>query len=493
MSNGIFSSIKSSRSQRVNLTAYSTILLVLLLVLSLGACSRTPSQTPPTAEITPSPEKTTTRTPEPTATQTPIPTVSIDVNPEELQGTQIELWHPWSGRISATISALVRAFNSENDYGITVEAVSLGNYNDLYSQVETAIQTGTSPHLAVGYNYIIQSWQTSTGQVIDLSPYVSDAKWGLDSEQQGSFYPIIWEQDVVADMRLGLPAQRFTQLLYYNQTWARQLGFSNAPETPEDFRRQACAAALANNADDDPENNGTGGWIVNTNPPIILSWMYAFGSDILQSNRTGYHFNTPQTQITLEYLRRLYDNGCAWLMLSDYAEPHFAARRALFVSGSIADLPYFSSALEEAGNQDDWAVIGFPTPQQQPVIDVYGPAYAMFESTPEGQLAAWIFLEWLLKPENQARFIEASGTLPLSISAMDHLQEYALDHPQWAAAVDLIDNASSEPDFPSWNVVRWTLGDVGTQVFRSYFTTDYITDTLTLLDQTANELHRQSP
>ena len=152
MSNGIFPSIKSSRSRRVNLTAYSTILLVLLIVLSLGACSRTPSQTPPTAEITPSPEKKTTRTPEPTATQTPIPTVSIDVNPEELQGTQIQLWHPWSGRISATFSALVRAFNSENDYGITVEAVSLGNYNDLYSQIETAIQTGTTPHLAVGYN-----------------------------------------------------------------------------------------------------------------------------------------------------------------------------------------------------------------------------------------------------------------------------------------------------------------------------------------------------
>jgi ABC-type glycerol-3-phosphate transport system substrate-binding protein len=491
MFNAIFPSLEPSHSRRVNLTAYSTILLALLLALSLGACSRTPTQTPPTAEITPAPEKTTTQTPVPTATQTPIPTISIDVDPEELQGIRVELWHPWSGRIAATVSALVRAFNSENNYGITVEAVSLGNYNDLYSEVESAIQTGAPPHLAVGYNYIIQSWNTSSARVIDLTPYVNDAEWGLVPEEQASFYPLIWEQDVVADVRLGLPAQRFAQLLYYNQTWARQLGFSTAPVTPEDFRRQACAAALANNADNDPENNGTGGWVVNTNPQTILSWMYAFDSDIIQSNRSGYRFNTPQTQNTLEYLRRLYDNGCAWLMLSDYAEPHFAARRALFVSGSLADLPYFSAALEEAGNQDDWTVLGFPTPEQVPVVDVYGPAYAMFASTPEEQLAAWTFLHWLLKPENQARFIEASGTLPLGTSAMDHLQEYAQEHPQWAAAADLINNARSEPDLLSWSVVRWTLGDVGTQVFRSYFTTDYITDTLTLLDETANELHRQ--
>jgi ABC-type glycerol-3-phosphate transport system substrate-binding protein len=221
--------------------------------------------------------------------------------------------------------------------------------------------------------------------------------------------------------------------------------------------------------------------------------MYAFDSEVIQSNRSGYRFNTPETHATLDYLKRLYDDGCAWQMLSDYAEPHFAARRALFTTGSIADLPHFAAALEAAGNPDDWTVIGFPTVQQGPVIDVYGPAYAMFTSTPEEQLAAWIFLQWLLEPENQARFIAASGTLPLSTLTMDYLGEYADDHPQWAAAVELLQNARGEPDFTSWSVVRWTLGDVGMQVFRSYFTTDYITDTLTLLDETANELHSQSP
>jgi multiple sugar transport system substrate-binding protein len=489
MLNNIFTPLKHSLSRYLNLTAYLAILLALL----LGACNETPTQTPPTGNFTPTPRVTATQIPVPTATQTPEPTLSIAVDLKELGGTQIQIWHPWSGRIQATLQALVRAFNNQNEYGITVEALSQGNYNDLYAQVESALQTGAAPDLAVGYNYAIQSWNTSTDQVVDLIPYASDAEWGFSADKQSDFYPLIWEQDVVDDMRLGLPAQRFAQVIYYNQTWARQLGFSNPPETPEEFRRQACAAALANNADDNLENNGTGGWVVNTAPPAVLSWLYAFDSDIVASNGSGYDFNTPDTHTTLEYLRRLYDDGCAWLMLSDYAEPHFAARRALFTTGTIADLPYFAAALEDAGNPDDWTVIGFPTEDRLPVIDVYGPAYAMFASTPENQLAAWIFLQWLLAPENQARFIEASGTLPLSTKTLDYLPGYTAEHPQWAAAVNLIGSARGEPSYPSWSVVRWTLGDVGMQVFRSYFTTEYITDTLILLDETANELHNQTP
>ena len=116
----------------------------------------------------------------------------------------------------------------------------------------------------------------------------------------------------------------------------------------------------------------------------------------------------------------------------------------------------------------------------------------MFESTPQEQLAAWIFLQWLLAPENQARLIEVSGTLPLRAAVMDHLENYADAHRQWAAAVKLLRYARTEPVFPSWSVVRWAVSDVGMQVFRSYFTTEYITDTLKLLDETAAELHTQS-
>ncbi len=49
------------------------------------------------------------------------------------------------------------------------------------------------------------------------------------------------------------------QVMFYNNTWASELGFDAAPQTADEFKEQACAAAAANDADDTPDNDGTGG------------------------------------------------------------------------------------------------------------------------------------------------------------------------------------------------------------------------------------------
>ncbi|PIZ25991.1 MAG: ABC transporter substrate-binding protein, partial [Chloroflexi bacterium CG_4_10_14_0_8_um_filter_57_5] len=45
-------------------------------------------------------------------------------------------------------------------------------------------------------------------------------------------------QDPVNGQRLGAPAQRSARFLFYNQTWARELGFSAPPATADEFRQQ---------------------------------------------------------------------------------------------------------------------------------------------------------------------------------------------------------------------------------------------------------------
>ena len=72
---------------------------------------------------------------------------------------------------------------------------------------------------------------------------------------------------------------------------------------------------------------------------------------------------------------------------------------------------------------------------------------------------------------------------------MDYLDSYASQNPQWAAAQELLAVAQPEPGLESWKNVRWILGDVGTQIFRYYFTSDRIPATLELMDETAAELH----
>jgi multiple sugar transport system substrate-binding protein len=475
--------------------------LVIMLVLLLAACGTRPPVTRP-EQSTASPASTTppavtpvkaaaTRT-APPATPTPQPIRKILVEPEALQGVKVVFWHPWSGELGQAVDRSVAAFNRENEYGLAAESVYQGNYNQLSNQVRSALEEGDPPDLAVAPIYQIATWEEESGAVVDLQPYVEDILWGLSPQEQADFYPVFWDQDQYAGQRLGIPAQRSGQLLVYNSSWAKELGFDQPPGTPQEFEDQACASAQANRFDADPQNDFTGGWAINTSPSAFLPWLFGFGAEIVSPGGEDYRFNSPQAEEALVFLKALYDAGCAWEPPGDYAGTEFAGRKALFITSSLTDLPYLARDLEQAGNQDKWTVLPFPSPRRQPAIDVYGPSFALFEGTPEEQLGAWLLAKWLSSPEQQASLVAAGGSFPTSTGTLAQLDDYAAGHPQWSAAQSLLEVAHTEPAFPSWETVRWVVSDVATQVFRYYFTADRIPATLKLMDETAAELHART-
>jgi ABC-type glycerol-3-phosphate transport system substrate-binding protein len=330
--------------------------------------------------------------------------------------------------------------------------------------------------------------------LVDLQPYVEDPKWGYSLDEQADFYPVFWDQDVFDGRRLGIPALRSGQVLYYNTTWAKELGYPAAPVLPEQFQEQACAAASTKRKDADPQNDSTGGWIVSADYPLLLGWIYSFGGEIIKNPEPGlgetvYQFNTPQVEETFTFLKDLYDQGCAWLAESQYPEAEFAARMGLFSAGSVSDIPYQAEAYRQSGNRDEWTVIPFPSPSLLPGLDVYGPSYVMLPSGNKEQMASWLLIKWLSEPENQARMVEATGAFPLRASTLTYLDAYQSRYPQWAAALKMLPTARNEPAFQSWSTVRWSLSDAGTQLFRSYFTIDQVPRLIEFLEKTAADLH----
>jgi ABC-type glycerol-3-phosphate transport system substrate-binding protein len=217
--------------------------------------------------------------------------------------------------------------------------------------------------------------------------------------------------------------------------------------------------------------------------------MYAFGSDILAPNGNGYRFNSSPVEETVAFLDDLRDSGCAWEPAGPYTETEFAERKAIFVSAPLSNHPYQNSELERAGNADAWSVIPFPSPDQRPAITVYGPELGMFEASSLEELAGWLLIKWLASPEQGARILLAGNGLPLRASTLEALGDYPAENPQWKQGLDLLDSANPEPNLPSWSVVRWVVSDVGTQIFRYYFTLDRTSATLELMDETAAELN----
>lgn len=440
----------------------------------------------PPVRVTPTVELESTPLAEPYETPVTLAT-PISIKAKDLRNIRVHFWHPWIQDTEHAIRDLVDRFNAENEYGITVEAES--HSIDLSQDVRVGINRGDFPVLVVASNYDLQSWDYDDHFVVDLEGYLSDPEWGLPGSLVTDFDPLVWQQDVFRGKRLGIPVYRSGTVLLYNRSWAQDLGFDSAPLTPEAFKKQACAAAAATPAS--LENPGVGGWIASFDPGTVMTWVMAFGDDGLNLAGDGYQFNSPDTVAAFEFIRGLFTSGCAWLPEGAYAWDLFANRQGLFYSTTISGVGAQELVDEKGQNIDEWVVIPYPAPDGFPVINLYGPAYAILNGTPREQLAAWVFIRWLLQAENQARLVESGGYFPTGQPTSAWLKDYAKGNPKWFAALDLVSYGHPEPVFGSWSVGRWALSDVAMELAHENLSAQEIPLILEDLDALLAEIHAQ--
>ncbi|NOZ00060.1 MAG: extracellular solute-binding protein [Chloroflexi bacterium] len=417
---------------------------------------------------------------------TPTPESRLGVDQGDLDGVEIEVWHAWFGAPASLFELQAAEFNESNPWGITVRAAAQGSYNSLFNRVTDALESSDHPDVVVGLPEQALVWDAN-GAVLDLTPYVRDPLWGFDKADLADFPNVFLSQDRLADRWLALPAQRSARFLLYNQTWGRELGFDSPPSTRDEFQEQACAANQSMRMDDIKDNDGKGGWIVDNDSMSVLSWMLAFGGGPLQDDH--YRFLGPENIAAFKFLKSLYDEQCAWLSTEVTPYEQFAARSALFVTAGLEEFSDQARAFAQAGSADEWTAIAFPGTEKSGLA-VYGSSYVLLESTDARQLAAWLFVRWMLSPENQTRWVKSTGLFPLRVSSLDALSEYAAGHPQWAAAVELIPQAQIQPQLVSWRRVRPILGDAFDHIFRVNVVAGSVSAVLAQMDSTAAELSK---
>jgi multiple sugar transport system substrate-binding protein len=462
--------------------------LLLLVLLVLTACQ------PGLAGSTSTPSAEASKTPPPAAT--PAPGQSLGIPKEALSGVTIQVWDPWFDVEANLFESQVQEFNQTNQWGITVQSTNLINYTQLYDNVTTSLPTANRPQLVIAFPEHALSW-SSDGQVVDLIPYVNDPQYGFTQAEVKDFPSVFWSQDEIGGKRVGVPAERSARLLLYNVSWANELGFDAAPKTADEFRQQACRAHQAMLTDTDKTNDGQGGWLVDTDSMTLLSWLTAFGGGVLNGN--NYSFLTPKNIAALTFVKQLYDDGCAWAaqpQANPLANPSapalnipavFATRKALFATASLDELSDYARAMGSAGNPDQWTVLSFPGDIQTGLV-IYGSSYILLKSTPEQQLASWLFVRWLLSPENQKKWVEVTGLFPLRKSSLALLNDYKNSHPQWSAAVDLLPQAQIEPQLASWRKVRVMLGDGFQTMFSSNTPAGRVAEILATMESTTRDL-----
>ncbi len=454
------------------LRVFIPFLSTALLIGGLAACQSGFSTTEPVRATTlPTSTPIASRTPEATLTPlpSPIPIATqlphLQVNAQDLQDVIITFWHPWNGETAKRLDQIVDEFNQVNVWGIHVKARGFSSQTVLYKQLRNESPDSPVPDLvAAPLDHLLNLHQQHP--LVNLNSYVASQQWGMPAKDTEDFFLNIWAQDDVNGYRYGVPAQREIYLLFYNQTWAQELGFTTPPLSTTQFQEQTCAAMQANLRTQRMGKIGTGGWLVDYDPVVMLSWLSAFATEEASKNQSqGLIYNTPASATSLEYMDNLYQKGCFWLGKNTSPYEYFSNRQALMISSNLSGISTLTDLLKHNKNNDQWKAIAYPSVDEKGLAFMDGPSYAVLYSSPEQQMASWLFIRWLVIARHQARLVESNLSLPVTQSALDNLQALAQKYPQWAQAAALLPTAQSLPANVAWKAASPVLSDLGWQVF----------------------------
>jgi multiple sugar transport system substrate-binding protein/sn-glycerol 3-phosphate transport system substrate-binding protein len=234
---------------------------------------------------------------------------------------------------------------------------------------------------------------------------------------------------------------------------AGAISFDGPPATPEQFKEAACAAT-ANPFSGATTDTPAIGYQLSVNASRYASWTFAFGGDIFDAPNNTYTLDSEGAVAAVEFLKDLFAEGCAGEIFEDFGDQtNFGNGATLFTVGSSSGLPFYGDAVEAGANQE-WSLAAIPHTTEDPVQNIYGASVSIPRTTPEQELAAWLFVKYYTSAEVQADWGLASNYFPVRASSAESLTEYMAENPAYQVAFDLLPYTKSEPPVAGYDPVR---------------------------------------
>jgi len=393
----------------------------------------------------------------------------------------------------AFLDQLTSEFNQNNPYGITVTAVSAGGYRDIFTKFINLIGTDELPDMVVGYqNQLALYNMPPASSLIDMNELVLSEKWAMSAEDMADIPAGFLAQDISSDfggIRLGFPPRRSMEILYANLDWLAELGFKEIPTSPEGLMSAACKATKQPFSGAIDSEASPIGLEFGLDASRLASFILAFGGDTLDKENGVYVLDSKNAIQAATFLSEMAVSGCVRAATESYGEQtDFGNGLALFTTGSSSGLPYYGSAIKK-GADFNWSIYAVPHTTPKPRGNLYGPSFAITDKADKGkQIAAWLWLQTFLTPENQAEFVRLTNYVPVRSSALDLLDNYRSKNPQFDIIRKLMPTAGSEsPPSASYEEVRRLMREVLAQLLEGGDAAKLMQN----LNREANELHRE--
>ncbi len=313
-------------------------------------------------------------------------------------GVTLRFWA--MGREGEVVQELLPDFERENP-GVRVVVQQIP-WTAAHEKLLTAFVGHSTPDVAQLGN----TWIAEFAALEALEPFDARRAPGIDST---SFFPGIWETNVIDGVPYGIPWYVDTRLLFYRRDLLERAGYSAMPETWSEWR--SALEAIKRVVGDDaypvflPSNEFA---------PLVALGLQA-GSPLVGDHGTRGAFSEPEFRRAFDFYLSLYRDRLA----PPVSNNEIANMYQEFARGYITMLITGPWNLGEFRNrmppemQDAWATAPLPGPTgaASGVSLAGGSSLVVFRRT-QHAAAAWRLVEFLSRPEQQVRFFQLTGDLP---------------------------------------------------------------------------------
>jgi multiple sugar transport system substrate-binding protein len=281
----------------------------------------------------------------------------------------------------------------------------------------------------------------------------------------GDYFPGIWDTNVIDGRLYGVPWYVDTRLLFYRRDLLAQAGFESPPRSWDEWQRMLGAIKARSG----PDRYGVLLPLNEFEPLLVLALQQP--EPLLVDDGTRGNFESAGFKRTLAFYVEMFRRGYApplsnadvsnvW---NEFARGYFT----FYITGPW-NIGEFERRLP-AALQQSWMTAPLPGPDGPGASIAGGSSLVMFTRS-RVKDAAWQWLEYLSRPDVQARFHELTGDLPPRRTTWG---DKALADDVYARAFrEQLERVKPAPKVPEWERIATEMRLVAERTVHGQLTVD---------------------
>lgn len=359
----------------------------------------------------------------------------------EVDGTTISFWHSMGGVNGEALDTLVKQFNEENEYGITVDAQYQGEYDDSLNKLKSA-QIGNMGADLVQVYEIGTRFMIDSGWIVPMQEMIDGDGYDLSQIE-----PNLAAYYTIDNELYSMPFNSSTPILYYNKDMFEKAGITEVPDSLEGIG-EIGQQLLDNGGAGEAMSMGIYGWFFEQ----LISKQgleYANNGNGRKEAATAVAFDeNGAAKNILTVWKDLNDKGFAPIVGKggDAGLADFSAGKSAITLGSTASL---KQILQDVNGKFEVGTAYFPkvSSSDEGGVSIGGASlWALDNQNPKKLRATWEFIKFLISPESQAYWNAQTGYFPVTVAAQEEetFKQNVAEYPQFQTAIDQLHDSAPE-------------------------------------------------